>query len=118
MPLVVILNLLIALKLLLRSKQLPGGEVAPKIPHSRINMMLLGVTVAYIVLTLPLILGHIIAFMSDDVLDTSQNISLFIFGNIAQLLLRVNCSINFFLYVLLGKSFRDKFLAVLCCRNT
>ena len=85
---------------------------------SRITVMLLSVTVAYIILVTPIAVAHSVAFFQGDNIYLSKEPGIIIFREIAQVLEQINYVINFFLYVISNASFRHHFCHLIeCCRT-
>ncbi|ESO89933.1 hypothetical protein LOTGIDRAFT_164630 [Lottia gigantea] len=81
----------------------------------RTTVMLLGVSLAYMFLITPISIGHMISFSHDESIFETKHTGLAIYREISQILEQLNYSINFFLYVLCSKSFRDRVMVILRC---
>ena len=82
-----------------------------------VSIMLLSVAVAFCILITPLCLTkHGYLFMGTNIVSTSsdwmQNVN-----EIRLICEQLNCVINFILYVLLSRTFRSQFYAILTCRR-
>ena len=81
----------------------------------RATVMLLSVTLAFVLLMTPITFSHIyMVLIGQNIFETSDN-RLVIYRNVSQVLELSNFTINFFLYVLISKSYRDYLLG--CCRK-
>ncbi len=90
-----------------------GETTSSSTNNSRVNqmmIMLILVSVSFIVLTAPWCIYIL--------LRNFEGINVPEHGNTAYLLLALNHSINFWLYCLSGKRFRQEFVNIICCRNT
>ena len=114
-PILFILNLMIIIKLYMHKKK-SGSCGSVKIPHMRITGMLLSVTTVFILFVPPIALCHMVAQMLGENLFASNQLPLYIVGQAAQLLFVGNCAINFYLYVVMGSTFRNKLISMLCFR--
>lgn len=92
-----------------------SGEMSVKI-----TIMLLSVSFTFLITTLPMNLVLIHSSVSgksgseEDVSFAKQQLM----GTLAEMLMYVNHSINFFLYCTTGKKFRGQFQSLLCCCGT
>ena len=77
-------------------------------PTSSVSAMVLAIVAIYLLLYFPIVLCHVTARAMSESLQTTQIDSLYIAGQVAGLLVRVNCAINFILYVLLCKTFLNE----------
>ncbi|XP_041369715.1 FMRFamide receptor-like [Gigantopelta aegis] len=82
---------------------------------TRISAMLLSVCISYIVLLLPLIISHNLAFIRGENLYTSQHLPLVILAKVGNTLSAINFSCNFFLYVACNAAFRRRMLRACIC---
>ena len=81
---------------------------------SKITAMLLGIVVAFIVLVLPITVLHNAAYELKLNTFADNAVGFDIFKQVAQILEQLNHSINFFLYVLTSKKFRNILSAMFC----
>ena len=106
-PLVlIILNAAIAIKLYLRKRN--NNAITSQIQTSEVSAMLGAVIIAYLILASPLVACHGIAFRMGESLFTTQNVHLFIAGEVSRLLFKTNCAVNFYIYVSLCRTFRNE----------
>ncbi|KAK3599349.1 hypothetical protein CHS0354_009848 [Potamilus streckersoni] len=82
---------------------------------SRVTLMLLAVTIAYIVMVSPISVVHSVAFFNNQNLLETQVPSIVIFREFAQVLEQMNYAVNFFLYVAINSRFRANLKAFICC---
>jgi len=88
------------------------------IKHANLTVMLLGLSVAYIVLALPIAIAQMIAFIKGLALFESTDLVVVIAREVVQLMELLNYSINFLLYVMCGRRFRQRVIALVCrCRR-
>ncbi|CAH1784787.1 unnamed protein product [Owenia fusiformis] len=91
-----------------------------------ISLMLITVATLYVVLLLPRLGLYVLRslWMAQKYLDVNLNISsaaltsIAYYAPISDLSVRVNCAINFIIYVLVSKKFRDGLKELVCCRNS
>ena len=96
-----------------------NGSNTRQVPTSSVSAMVLAIVVAYLLLYFPIVLCHIVARIMSESLQTTQITSLYIAGQVAGLLVRVNCAINFILYVFLCKTFLNEAKKMFSsCRRT
>ena len=95
-------------------KQLTHGFKAGSDESLKTTRMLLPIVIAFVVLVVPISIGHNISFFTDQDLFMSRDQTIVFYREIAQLLEQLNYSINFFLYVLYSKAFRECFLRIIC----
>lgn len=109
-----ILSPLTALKLCRQYKsrvQMTNNVKDPSVNTSasdtiRATVILLSVTLAFVLLMTPITFSHIyMVLIGQDIFETSES-SLMIYRNVSQILELTNFTINFFLYVLISKSYR------------
>ena len=81
---------------------------------SKITAMLLGIVVAFIVLVLPITVLHNAAYELKLNTFADNAVGFDIFKQVAQILEQLNHSINFFLYVLTSKKFRNILSTMFC----
>lgn len=85
-------------------KESTGGK---SIRTSRTNIMLLSVVVAFIVLITPNALAHVVSFaLGKNIFEANDSLSTFL-REASQIMEQLNHSINFVLYVISSKRFRD-----------
>jgi len=96
--------------------RLTGGQLSTSNDILRTTVMLVGVTVAFLILVAPIAFAHLFAHFRNEHIFESKDPMMTIFRNISQLMEQTNYAINFFLYVLCNKSFRNRCLVVLGCR--
>lgn len=110
----IILSPLTALKLCRQYKsrvQMTNNVKDPSVNTSasdtiRATVMLLSVTLAFVLLMTPITFSHIyMVLIGQDIFETSES-GLMIYRNVSQVLELTNFTINFFLYVLISKSYR------------
>ncbi|KAK6184032.1 hypothetical protein SNE40_006578 [Patella caerulea] len=81
------------------------------------TIMLLSVSIAYMVLVAPITVAHIVFYLQGLNIFEATQPGMVIYREIAQILEQLNYSINFFLYVICSKSFRDRVILVLTCKK-
>lgn len=92
------------------------SEQSHTLKTSRLTAMLLSITFAFILLTAPSMIVHIIR--EQAIFDQSQpsNVAKYILTRqVLRLTLYLNHSINFFLYCVAGTKFRRELAAMICC---
>ncbi|XP_060584024.1 probable G-protein coupled receptor 139 [Ruditapes philippinarum] len=92
------------------SKQRSQGEMSKKI-----TFMLLAVSIAFLVTTLPMVIVLIYTSFAEDAGDDYSLTKRMLIETIAEMLMYTNHSINFFLYCATGKKFRNQFKSLICC---
>ncbi|XP_045194441.2 probable G-protein coupled receptor 139 [Mercenaria mercenaria] len=91
----------------------PEGEMSKKI-----TFMLLVVSFAFLVTTLPMVIVLIYTSFAEDTEGDYALTRRKLINTIAEMLMYTNHSINFFLYCATGKKFRNQFKALIfCCNN-
>jgi hypothetical protein len=78
---------------------------------TKTNAMLVCVAVAFIILETPIGILHMISFSRNQSLFLTKDREMVILREIAQVMEQLNHSINFLLYVLASKGFRDRVVA-------
>ncbi|KAK6190350.1 hypothetical protein SNE40_002238 [Patella caerulea] len=81
------------------------------------STMLLSVSIAYMILVAPIGVAHIFFYLQGLNIFEATQPGMVIYREIAQILEQLNYSINFFLYVICCKSFRDRVMLVLACKK-
>ncbi|XP_060066505.1 allatostatin-A receptor-like [Ylistrum balloti] len=79
------------------------------------TIMLLGVSIAYVLLVGPITIAHAVAFFRGENIFESKDSEVVIFREASQVMEQLNYAINFFLYVICSKSFRGRCMSVLRC---
>ena len=79
------------------------------------SVMVIGIMIAYIILIIPISVVHFYSWTASISAFDVNNLSFFIFREIAQVLEQVNYSINFFLYVMCSTMFRRRVFEILKC---
>ena len=82
-------------------------------PTAKTTIMLVAVSIAFVVLVLPVGLAHTITFLIRQSIYESTDIGVVIYREVSQVLEQLNYSINFILYVIVCRSFRERMLGVL-----
>ncbi|XP_041350858.1 growth hormone secretagogue receptor type 1-like isoform X2 [Gigantopelta aegis] len=98
-----------------RRKQMVQGVDKKPDDTARITTMLLSITTAYVILVSPIWIGHNVAFARGETLFQSSDPVLVILRQVAQPMEQLNYSINFLLYVLYSRSFRQHVAKLLSC---
>ncbi|XP_071093793.1 galanin-like G-protein coupled receptor npr-9 [Haliotis cracherodii] len=80
---------------------------------SQTTVMLLGITIAYIILVTPTCIVHNICFSLKISLYETKDLTLSIARAVIQFTEQLNFSINFILYLLCNRSFRNRVLVIL-----
>lgn len=81
----------------------------------KITLMLLSVSFTFLISTLPMNLVLIYTSFADDVEEDDVSfVRRKLLKTIAEMLMYVNHTVNFFLYCMTGKKFRDQFKALVC----
>lgn len=83
--------------------------------QNQITVMLVSVSIVFVVLTLPYVIFFLIAIYWDFRYNYSGVAIYFFLEQVAYLSAESNHAVNFFLYFLTGKKFRDSFFRLLCC---
>ncbi|KAK6179059.1 hypothetical protein SNE40_011505 [Patella caerulea] len=118
--LLMILTPLICYKLFQRikvQKALSSGNQNISEEVRKTTTMLIGVSIAYIVLVSPIAIAHLVFYNQGLNIFESTEPTMVIYREVAQILEQLNYSINFFMYVLCSKSFRDRVKLVLTCQE-
>ena len=123
--LLIVLNTLIVYKLVLLKKKkntniMPttgNGNTNTNTPNahvrsSRTNAMLICVAITFIVLETPIGILHSVSFVKNQSLFETRDSLMVIMREISQVLEQLNHSINFLLYVLASKRFRDRVVSL------
>ena len=76
---------------------------------SRVTAMLLATNAAFILLVMPVAIAHLVSFFRQKDLFESNDSAVVVFREITLDCEQLNYSVNFFLYVLCNKKFRDVF---------
>jgi len=117
----IILTPLIIYKLSKQGKlryKMTGSNKSSRRDGNKINAMLIGIVIAYIILVIPNTSLHIFSFKTGvNVFWRNSNRGFIIFRDVTQILEQLNYAINFFLYVLTSKQFRDGMVDLLTCKN-
>jgi hypothetical protein len=81
--------------------------------------MLVGLSVAFVVLVSPISLAHLLSFIWKHDIFESSHPAMGVFRDVAQVMEQLNYAINFLLYVLAGKKFRENAVKVIVttCRG-
>ncbi|TGZ62821.1 hypothetical protein CRM22_007227 [Opisthorchis felineus] len=101
---------------------LQQGHTTGSVTHSsvserhRITIMLIAVVLAYIVFTLPSVVLYLVHETHPCRTTEYVQIQLRVAGNLINLGLAINSSLNFFLYSLLSRRFRTTFHTLLRCK--
>ncbi|XP_067654043.1 alpha-1A adrenergic receptor-like [Haliotis asinina] len=82
---------------------------------ARTNAMLLGVTIAYIVLVTPTAIAHNVFFSLNINFYETNDLAMTITRAVLQVMEQLNFSINFWMYVMCNRSFRKRAMEVLKC---
>ncbi|CAH1784788.1 unnamed protein product, partial [Owenia fusiformis] len=107
-----------------RRKLVTNGKEAQK-RDENISLMLITVAVLYLILLLPSLGLKILRclWMVKTYLEVDLNIddkyfdSITFYAMVSDLLIRVNSAINFIIYVLVSKKFRDGLMKLICCKR-
>ncbi|XP_076450409.1 uncharacterized protein LOC143286657 [Babylonia areolata] len=93
-------------------------EARQKMTQS-VTLTVIFVSVAFIILTLPSALFHIIYYVAALMRSTSvyDRAEATLINAVTFSLMFTNNAVNFYLYCLTGRRFREEFLSVICCRS-
>ncbi|XP_021348429.1 allatostatin-A receptor-like [Mizuhopecten yessoensis] len=108
-----ILLVLTPLTILKLYRQQKTREILAQSVHARndtakTTLMLLGVSIAYVFLVGPITIAHSVAFFREENIFESRDPEVVTFREASQVMEQLNYAINFFLYVICSKSFRDR----------
>ena len=82
---------------------------------TRLTIMLLTITFAFLLTTLPMTIANIMAFFLDEYKTNLHEVSKFkLARTITELLMYINHSMNFFLYCATGQKFRHQLVWMVC----
>ena len=113
---VLFLNILIIFQLIIQKRRRAYLSDAPVNDQlTKTTAMLLTVSIAFIVLVVPISIAHCFTLLHlNESIFSSANPTVVIFREVAQTLEQLNYSINFFLYVLSSAKFRKQVRKLLC----
>ena len=117
LPMAILLVLTPAMCVVLCQNQRTRKELATNrnAEMAKVSAMLISVCIVYIVLLLPLIIAHNLAFGRGESLYASQYLPLMILAKLGDTLSAINFSCNFFLYVACNVAFRRRLVQVCRC---
>ena len=111
--LVCVWNILIIVKLIRHRSQAPSATVNQSATHHRTTAMLLAVVVTFMVLYIPAPVLYIVSIQLEEDFYNITQLELYIVSQIVLLCPVVNSSVNFFLYIIWGRTFRTRFLSMI-----
>ena len=114
--LILVLNPLIIIKLCQHKRQSQSLSSTHQIAHQKVATMLLTVVIAFIVLFVPGTVAYIAAYlMGEDLFNSDYlpTVHLYIMSHIAKISMMINSSVNFFLYIVWGETFRKRLCQML-----
>ncbi|XP_045173287.2 neuromedin-U receptor 2-like [Mercenaria mercenaria] len=82
---------------------------------SRVTIMLIGVVITYIICVTPITLLLILTFWTNEPIFDSQKTEYIIFSGVASSFEQMNHSSNFFVYIMCGRQFRERFFNMIRC---
>lgn len=87
---------------------------------AKITAMLIGIVISYVILILPITFLHNRAFLKQQTVYSEKSSAFNLFKEIAQLMEKLNYCLNFFLYIMTSKQFRESIGQILIakCRYT
>ena len=83
--------------------------------YDKITRMLLAVSGAFVILVLPITIGHLLAIVDEISILEDTNVAITVLREVAQLAEQINYSINFFLYATCSSLFRQRFFEIVTC---
>ncbi|XP_046381166.2 galanin-like G-protein coupled receptor npr-9 [Haliotis rufescens] len=80
----------------------------------KLTTMLIGVTIAFIILVTPISIAHNVSFALGENIFETQHFGMMVAREILQVMEQLNYSVNFLLYVMCSQDFRKKVAELLC----
>ncbi|KAH3842963.1 growth hormone secretagogue receptor type 1-like [Dreissena polymorpha] len=79
------------------------------------SVMVIGVLISYVILVIPISTVHIYSFTAGFSAFDANSVAFFVFREISQILEQINYAINFFIYVVCSRQFRQRLNEILRC---
>ena len=103
-----------------KRQRMTGSQNSTRDRDGKVTAMLIGIVIAYVILILPITILHNTAYHKQVKAFTDRSAGFSLFKEIVQLMEQLNYCLNFFLYIMTSKQFRESIGQILItkCRYT